>query len=195
MSNFFTLPGEYLLNKLALHAPGIASLLGVAEPGEAITFTVVLSALLWILACVALWGSVRFVQNLRRITDALVHTLWYRVTETAAGLKTRVICNFRQLFPRRHSAGLETMPEVQFDDFDFTVLQAAVGRGPEFTISAPELASQYGLRPAQFQQSLRKLHGNKMIATVSGATDGFDNYRLTDNGAAYMKMWERRQAS
>lgn len=195
MSNFFTLPGEYLLIQLALHAPGIASLLGVAEPKEAITFTIVLSALMWILACVAIWGSVRLVQNLRRITDALVRTLWYRVTEAAGNLKTRVICNFRQWFPRPHSAGLEAMPEVQFDDFDFTVLQAAADRGPGFTTSAPELASQYGLRPAQFQQSLRKLHGNKMIAAVIGATDGFDNYRLTDYGAAYMKMWERRRAS
>jgi hypothetical protein len=34
-----------------------------------------------------------------------------------------------------------------------------------------------------------------MIATVIGSTDGFDNYRLTDYGAAYIKMWERRQAS
>ena len=84
---------------------------------------------------------------------------------------------------------------MRFDDFDFTVLQAAADCGPGFTTSAPELASTYGLRPSQFQNSLCKLNSSKMITTVIGSTEGFDNYRLTDYGAAYMKMWERRQAS
>lgn len=68
-------------------------------------------------------------------------------------------------------------------------------RGRGFTTSAPELASNFGLRPAQFQKSLSNLQSSKMISTVIGSTDGFDNYRLTDYGAAYMKMWERHQAS
>lgn len=82
-----------------------------------------------------------------------------------------------------------------FDDFDFTVLQAAANRGPGFTTSAPELASQYGLRPSQFQESLLRLQNSKMITSVIGSTDGFDNYRLTDYGAAYIRMWDQRQAS
>lgn len=195
MSNFFTLPGEYAINQLALHAPGLASLLGVTEAGASITFTIVLSLLIWVLACVSFWGCMRLVQNLYRITGALVRTLWYRVTQAVGSLKTRLVCNFRQLFPLRHSDGQKTMSEVEFDDFDFTVLQAAANRGPGFTTSAPDLASQFGLRPSQFHESLHKLHGNRMIATVIGSTDGFDNYRLTDYGAAYIKMWERRQAS
>jgi len=195
MSNFFTLPGEYAINQLALHAPGMASLLGVTEAGTSITFTIILSLLIWILACVSFWGSIRLVKNLYRITGALVRTLWYRVTQTAGGLKTRFVCNFRQLIPLRHADEQKTMPEVELDDFDFTVLQAAANRGPGFTTSAPELASQYGLRPSQFHQSLRKLQNSRMIATVIGSTDGFDNYGLTDYGAAYIKMWERRQAS
>jgi hypothetical protein len=195
MSNFFTLPGEYAINQLALHAPGMASLLGVTEAGASITFTIILSLLIWVLACVSFWGSIRLVKNLYRITGALVRTLWYRVTQAAGGLKTRFVCNFRQLIPLRHADEQRTMPEVELDDFDFTVLQAAANRGPGFTTSAPELASQYGLRPSQFHQSLRKLQNSRMIATVIGSTDGFDNYGLTDYGAAYIKMWERRQAS
>jgi len=195
MSNFFTLPGEYVINQLALHAPGLASLLGVTESGASIIFTIVLSLLIWVLACVSFWGSIRLVQNTYRITGALVRTLWYRVTQSAGSLKTRLVCNFRQLFPSRYSDSQKTTTELEFDDFDFTVLQAAADRGPGFTTSAPDLASQFGLRPSQFHKSLRKLHGNRMIATVIGSTDGFDNYRLTDYGAAYIKMWERRQAS
>ena len=195
MSNFFTLPGQYVINQLALHAPGLASLLGVTEAGASITFTFALSLFIWVLACVSFWGFIRLVQNLYRITGALIRTLWYRITQAACNLKTRLVCNYRQLFPLRHSDGQKTTPEVEFDDFDFTVLQVAANGGPGFTTSAPDLAGQFGLRPSQFHESLHKLHGNKMIATVVGSTDGFDNYRLTDYGAAYIKMWERRQAS
>jgi hypothetical protein len=195
MSNFFTLPGDYVLNQVKLHAPGMASLFGIGQPEDSITLTIVLSLLLWILACVALWASVRFVQNTYRISNALVYTAWHRIVQGVGNIRTRLICFFRQHFPHRQSADIESTPELEFDDFDFTVLQAAAQRGPGFTTSAPELASQYGLRPSQFQDSLRKLQNSKMITTVLGSTDGFDNYRLTDYGAAYIRMWDQRQPS
>ena len=194
MSNFFTLPGDYVLSQVKLHAPGMASLFGIAKPEDSITLTIVLSVFLWMLACVAVWASVRFVRNVHRISDALVRTAWYRAVQGTGNVKTRIICNLRQLFPHRRSGDPESTPELEFDDFDFTVLQAAADRGPGFTTSAPELASKFGLRPSQFQESLRKLQNSKMIATVIGSTDGFDNYRLTDYGAAYIRMWDQRQA-
>jgi hypothetical protein len=195
MSNFFTLPGDYVLNQVKLHAPGMASLFGIGRPEDSITLTIVLSVLLWMLACVAVWASVKFVRNTIRISDALVRTAWYRLVQATGNVKTRIVCNLRQLFPHRRSADIESTPELKFDDFDFTVLQAAAERGPGFTTSAPELAGQYGLRPSQFQESLRKLQNSKMITTVLGSTDGYDNYRLTDYGAAYIRMWDRQQAS
>ena len=192
MANFFTLPGDYVLNLLAQKAPGLASALGLATPEDSIVFTIVLSIFLWMLACVLFWAAVRLVQNLHRISGAIVRTLWFRLVQGAGNIKTRIICNLRQLFPQREADDSVPSPETEFDDFDFTVLQATADRGPGFTTSAPELASQYGLRPSQFQDSLRKLQSSNMIATVIGSTDGFDNYRLTDYGAAYIKMWESR---
>ena len=194
MANFFTLPGDYVLNLLAQEAPGLASLLGLARPEDAIVFTIVLSTFLWILVVIVFWGAVRLVQNLHRISSAIVRTVLYRLVQGTGNIKTRIICNLRQLFPQRIESSVPA-PEAEFDDFDFTVLQATADRGPGFTTSAPELASQYGLRPSQFQGSLKKLQSSKMIATVIGSTDGFDNYRLTDYGAAYIKMWDQRQAS
>jgi hypothetical protein len=195
MADFFTLPGDYVLNLLAQKAPDLVSVLGLARPEDSIVFTLVLSIFLWILACVVSWGAVRLVQNLHRISGAIVRTLWYRLVQGAANIKTRVICNLRQLFPRQQTDDSMPSPELEFDDFDFTVLQATADCGPGFTTSAPALASKYGLRPSQFQDSLRKLQSSKMIATVIGSTDGFDNYRLTDYGAAYIKMWDQRRAN
>jgi hypothetical protein len=195
MSNVFTFPGEYARELLTQHTPGLASLLGVSRAEESIIFTIVLSLVAWILACVLLWGLVRLVQNIYRIAGAMLLTFWYRLTQGAGSIKTRVVCQFRRLIPMRQTVSREPLPEVQFDDIDLTVLQAAGERGAGFTTSAPELASKFGLRPAQFQNSLRKLQSSKMIDTVLGSTDGFDNYRLTDYGASYMRMWEQRQAS
>jgi hypothetical protein len=191
MANFFTLPGDYVLNLLTREAPGLASLLGLARPEDAIVLTIVLSTFLWILVVVLFWGAVQLVQNLRRISGAIIRTIWYQLAQGVGNIRTRIICNLRQLFPKRRADDSVHSPETEFDDFDFTVLQAAADRGPGFTTSAPELASKYGLRPSQFQDSLRKLQSSKLIATVIGSTDGFDNYRLTDYGAAYIKMLDQ----
>ena len=195
MANLFTLPGNYVLNLLAQKAPGLASLLGLAKPEDSIVVTIVLSTFLWILACVLFWGAVRLARNLQRFSGAIVRTMWYRLIQGVGNTRTRIICRLRQLFPRQQADDSVPSPETEFDDFDFTVLQATADRGPGFTTSAPELASEYGLRPSQFQDSLRKLHNSKLIAAVIGSTDGFDNYRLTDYGAAYIKMWDQRRAS
>jgi hypothetical protein len=34
-----------------------------------------------------------------------------------------------------------------------------------------------------------------MVDVVIGSTDGFENYRLTDYGAAYLSMWQRQDAA
>ena len=195
MTNFFTLPGDYVLSLLAEEAPGLASLLGLAQPEDSIVFTIVLSTFLWILVVVLLGGAVQLLQNLRRISGAIIRTLWYQLVQGVGSTRTRIICNLRQLFPKQQTGDSVTSPETEFDDFDFTVLQATADCGPGCTTSAPELAGKYGLRPSQFQDSLTKLQSSKMIATVIGSTDGFDNYRLTDYGEAYIKMWNQRGAS
>ena len=81
---------------------------------------------------------------------------------------------------------------IEFDDLDLAVLRSATMQGAGFAMSAPELAEQFRMRPAQVQRSLNKLSKNKMLAYVIGSTDGFDNYRLTDSGAAFFSMWERQ---
>ena len=194
MLNFLTFPGEYLRNLIDQHIPYLPSLLGVTSAEDSIGFTIMLTMLAWILVCISLWGVVRLVQNLYRRADSLVRSLCYRTGQTAGNIKTRVVCIVRRFFPLRQSSGVKTLPEITFDDFEFTVLQAVGDCGAGFTTSAPELASKFGMRPGQFKKSLRKLHSSKMIDTVIGSTDGFDNYRLTDYGASYMKVWNQRQS-
>jgi hypothetical protein len=194
MPNFLTFPGEYLRALIAQHTPYLASLLGVTRAEDSIGFTIMLTLLVWMLVCVSLWASVRLVQNLYRTADSLVRSLSYRTGQTARNIKTRVVCIFRRFFTLRQSSGVKTLPEITFDDFEFTVLQAVGDCGAGFTTSAPELASKFGMRPGQFKKSLRNLHSSKMIDTVIGSTDGFDNYRLTDYGASYMKVWKQRQS-
>ena len=195
MENFFTIPGIYLLEALTVHAPGIAALLGISKPPDAIVLVIVLSALAWIFAVIACWGIVMFARNFYRISEAMVRTLLYRVTQSAGNVRTWIICRYRRFLPKQTEHSPEVTPQISFDDFDFTVLRAAAERGPGFSTSASELADKYSLLPSQFEKSLGKLSSNKMLDTVLGSTDGFDNYRLTDYGAAYLQMWEQRKAS
>lgn len=195
MENLFTLPGIYLLELLTAHAPGITALLGISIPSDAIALVIGLSALVWVLVVIACWGIVTLSRSFYRVSEAMIRTLWHRITQTAGNVKTLVICRVRFLFPKPTESSPEAIPQVPFDDFDFTVLRAAAERGPGFSTSAAELASKYSLRPSQFEKSLGRLSNNKMLTTVIGSTDGFDNYRVTDYGVAYLQTWEQLKAS
>jgi RIO-like serine/threonine protein kinase len=83
---------------------------------------------------------------------------------------------------------------IEFDDIDLAVLRTASAQGPGFALSAPELAEKFTMRPAQVQRSLDRLRQNKMLDSVIGSTDGYDNYRLTDSGFAFLAMLQRQQA-
>ena len=195
MENLFTMPGIYLLEALTVHAPSTAALLGISNPSDSIVLVIVLSALTWTFAVIACRGIVMLARNFYRVSEAIIRTLWFRAMQSAGNVRTWVICRYRSFSPKRTTSLLEVVPEIQFDDFDFAVLQAAAERGPGFSTSAAELAGKYSLRPSQFQKALCKLSSNKLLATVIGSTDGFDNYRLTDYGASYLQMWEQRKAS
>jgi hypothetical protein len=195
MEAFFTMPGIYLLRALTVHAPSAAASLGIANPSDSIALLIVLSALAWVFAVIACWGIVMLSRSFYRTSEAIIRTLCHRAMQSARNVRTWVICRYRSLLPKKTASSLEVMPEVQFDDIDFAVLQTAAERGPGFATSAPELAGKYSWRPSQFQKALGKLSSNKMLTTVIGSTDGFDNYRITDYGAAYLRMWERQKAN
>lgn len=195
MENFFTSPGNFVLQTLLQHTPSVAAFLGISDPANSITLVIVLSAIIWVLGVTACWGAVMLVRNIYRISEAIIRTVWYRSRQAVGNIRTWLLCRCKSLVSKQPEPALHAESEVQFDHFDFTVLRAAAERGPGFSTSAPELASKYSLRPSQFERSLGKLSRNKMLATVIGSTDGFDNYRLTDYGAAYLQMWEQREAS
>ena len=195
MEDLFTAPGTYLLEALRAHAPSAAALLEISNPSDSIVLLIVLSTFVWVFAVIACWGIVMLVRNIYRVSESIIRTLWYRATQSAANLRTWMICRYRSLLPKQTASSLEPIAEVQLDDFDFTVLRAAAERGPGFSTSAPELADKYSLLPSHFQKTLGKLSSNKMLTTVIGSTDGFDNYRITDYGAAYLQMWEKRRIS
>ena len=60
------------------------------------------------------------------------------------------------------------------------------------TLSAPELTGQLKLRPAQIQHRLENLMHHQMVQSVIGSTDGYENYRLTDSGLAFITMMQRQ---
>jgi hypothetical protein len=195
MGDLFTLPGIYLLEALTAYAPNAAALLGISHPSDSIILLIALSTFAWVLVVIACSGIVILARNAYRVSEAMIRTLGYRAMQSARNLRTWTICRYKSLLPKQTASSLESIAEVQFDDLDFTVLRAAAERGPGFCTSAAELAGKYSLLPSQFQKTLDKLSSNKMLTTVIGSTDGFDNYRITDYGVAYLQMWEKRRAS
>ena len=185
-------PGGFVLSKFAELAPLTAANWGISNADDSITAAAVLSGVFWLLMLVIAWRLYRYVSSLLRNTVALYHTLWYRGRQAAGSLKTMLLCRLREFVPRRHDDGIDTTPEIDFDDLDLAVLRTAAASGPGLATSAPEIAEKFKLRPAEVQRSIDKLRRSRMLDTVIGTTDGYGNFRLSPSGATFVAMWQRR---
>ncbi len=190
--NIFVLPGDFLLSQFAAHAPRVAAKLGFVGDDQSDMLLVVLSLLIWFLLAVVVMKILRLWQNFVRISSAMIKTISFRISLATRNLKTRFMCSLRRLIPR-HSNRVDAVAEVEFDDLDLAVLRSTAACGPGFTTSAAELADQFPLRPTQIQRSLDKLSSNKMLDRATGSTDGFETYRLSQSGAFFMAMWQRKE--
>lgn len=188
----FVLPSEFLLAQIVVHVPDLATWLGIDNGETPVLMSILLSLLSWFLLIVAVTMILRLGQNVARILGSIGRTVMFRFSLAVRSIKTKLVLKLRQLLPRRASSSAGAIPMVEFDDLDLAVLRSASAQGPGFALSAPELADEFKLRPAQVQRSLDKLSQNKMLDYVLGSTDGFDNYRMTDSGAAYVAMWQRQ---
>jgi hypothetical protein len=187
----FAWPGEYTILQLSWLMPDFAAYM--STPTNHTTAVVILSLVYWYLVVVLATITVKVCRNITRIVTATTRSILFRITLEIGNAKTKLVCKLRQRWSWGKSRQEYGTPMVEFDKLDLAVLKSAVASGPGFALSAPELAEQFSLRPAQVQRSLDKLCRNSMITTVIGATDGFDNYRLTDSGSAFVAMYERQQ--
>jgi len=192
----YVLPGQVALSLLVTHAPGLAAWLNIDGGETPLLMTFLLSLVYWFLVIVLLVYIARFCQSITRYVESLLRTGLYYVSHLLACLKTRTILSLRGLFPRRRRRRAEddAPPMIEFDKLDMAVLRTVSAKGPGFALAAPDLADRFKLRPSQVQRSLDKLSNSKMLVSVIGNTDGYDNYRLTDYGHAYLAMWLRQSS-
>lgn len=187
----FAAPGNFLLDTTLHTAPGLAKFLSFDSIYAPTLVVFLLSLLYWSLLVVLLKLLLRMGEDIARQLGALLRTGLFRASSYLAGVKTRAILHMREWFPKRRDADPDT-PMIEFDKLDIAVLRSASAIGPGMALSAPDLAGRFKLRPKQIQRSLEKLSQNKLLARAMGATDGFDNFRVTDSGSAFLAMWQRQ---
>ena len=190
--DFLTVPGDFLLALFLEYAPLSAARAGIAPDADTFVLSAVVSLFFWAFVLLALRRAWKLFGDIARDVDAILLTIRYRLGHWLRNWKTRVVIRFREFFPHQEESGIEAVPEIDFDDLDLAVLQSAAAGGPAFAMSAPELAEEFRLRPAQVQRSLDKLRNNRMIDIVIGSTDGFQNYRLTASGETFVSIWQRQ---
>ena len=186
-------PGEFMLTSFAELAPVTARAWGIAEDGNIIAATAVTSGFFWLLMVIIAWRLYRYSRSLARNLIALLRTALYRASEAARSLKTLLVCRLSEFSPRQADDGIDTAPEIDFDDLDIAVLRSAAACGPGLATSAPEISEIFKLRPSEVQRSIDKLRQNRMLDTVIGSTDGYGNFRLSNYGTTFMAMWQRQQ--
>lgn len=180
----FVMPGDIVL-----------TMLGVAVDNRSVSMLFIISLTVWSLIAVVGLIVLKLGKNAARFAGAMLRTTLYRMSLAVGNYKTKLILKLREWFPKRAVRNADSTPMVEFDDIDLAVLRTAAARGPGFTTSAPEIAEQLTLRPAQIQRSLEKLSHNKMLETTIGSTDGFENFRVSQMGSAFALNWSRQRAS
>jgi hypothetical protein len=176
--DLFMLPGAFVLSQLDTHAPELALKLGIGVEGIGVMLPAFVSLLLWSLLGILVWKTVR----------AIISRIFYATRR----LKTFLVCKLQKLNRRRLLSRPVSIPEVEFDELDIAVLNTGSTLPPGLALTATELSGQLTKRPAQVQRSLDKLRKYGLVDDTIGATDGFDNFRLTRSGAYLLSMWQRK---
>lgn len=186
-------PGDFLWSLATAIEPDLLGVLGINASRETVTLGIAIAY--WLLVLVVAARAVSLLRSMGRSIVAIVRSLVYRFSQGLAGLRIRLHLKFRGFVRWRRLLSHVEPPVVEFDDLELAVLQYGVSRGPGFAISAPELAEELSVRPSQVQRCLDKLSHNRMLDTAIGSTEGYDNYRLTDSGAAFFAMWQRQSST
>jgi hypothetical protein len=195
LREIYLAPGEVALSRFIELAPLTAADRGITASADSTVLVAVTAGMFWLLTSIIAWRLYRYCQSLLRNSAAVLHTIWYRTRQAVGGLKIWLICRYREFVPRRQDDGIDAIPEIDFDELDLAVLRSAAARGPGMATSAPEVAEEFKLRPSQVQRSVDKLRRNKMVDSVIGETDGYDNFRLSSSGATFVAMWQRQSDS
>ena len=190
----FISPVTWLLTALSSHVPALLERLSNSAVDGASVWPSVIALLIWCTLLFVIWRFVVLVRNTIRVVAAWIHLIRFRISLVVRGFKTKLVCTLMRWIPRRSSSGMSVEPDIEMDDLDMAVLQTLSMKGPGFAVSAPDLAEEFRMRPAQIQRRLDRLRERKMLEDVIGSTDGYDNYRLTNIGVSFLTVWNRQHA-
>ena len=185
----FMLPGDLLLSTVAWIAPQFAQIMTIGTGKAVVMF--VLSLVGWTIILVGGLLLSRACRGVARQVSSMFRVLLWNAKMFIGTLRTRMLWKYREYFGHK-TAQAETVSQAQFDDMDIAVLASISRSGSGKASSAPQLAEKYKLRPAQIQDRLDQLANNHLLHSVNAATDGYDNYRLTESGLAMLAMCERQ---
>jgi hypothetical protein len=190
----FISPVTWLLTALSSHVPALLERLSNSAVDGASVWPSVIALLIWCTLLFVIWRFVVLVRNTIRVVAAWIHLIRFRISLVVRGFKTKLVCTLMRWIPRRSSSGMSVEPDIEMDDLDMAVLQTLSMKGPGFAVSAPDLAEEFRMRPAQIQRRLDRLRERKMLEDVIGSTEGYDNYRLTNIGVSFLTVWNRQHA-
>ncbi len=190
----FLLPGKLVLNHLPARAQALLQNPGASAQANPDLPSALVSLLFWLLLVWFLWKSFRRVAELAWYLRIAARIFAFRIARGLHNFFASLLRNFRRIMPHRRSIAGSQLGEVNFDNLDLAVLKTSARLGPGLATSAPDLAVELARRPAQVQQSLDKLRKYHMLVVVIGSSDGFDHYRVSPSGSAFLASWLRQES-
>jgi hypothetical protein len=179
-------PGDLVVKQLASVLPGLGPGARCISAGALDPLALLISLVAWLLLALLLLRVYRVLKRIARRCNEALAAIRLRLRLA----KARFTRSLMQLFGAGGDGSGIATGTVDFDGTDIAVLRVAKSQPAGYTISVPDLVAHFRLRPSVVQKSLERLSENRLLEPVIGHTDGYENYRLTSTGAAFVRSME-----
>jgi hypothetical protein len=183
---FAVAPVDTLIELFRMQFPALMALIPDAGGDSFAVVMTGLTILVWVtLILIASLGT-RILLRVFDYTESILSRAWFSFAQVPGRLRIRCLCLIKGLFGNSSTNRFPEVTDVQIDKLDLVVLKATASVGAGLATSAADLAEVVRIRPGKIQQALERLDQQKLVDRVIGATDGFQNYRLSESGAYFV---------
>lgn len=191
LSEWFFLPGDWLIYLLTSHAPALADILGISAADYGGRLAGFLAWVCWVALAIA---TIAAAAAVRRFDRALTSG----IAAAAAGIKRRVrmavaFARYRQQQRRK----VRKEPTFQGEEptlsrNEVRALELHAKLAPGFALAVSDVVEELDVRAHEARAVLERLQRLNLVQSTVGGLDGDAAYTLTSSGRALARMLHAR---
>jgi hypothetical protein len=183
--DWLRLPGETAAAWLALHAPSVAGIAGVADGTGRTALAVTLSVLCWLFVLLLLAFVIEKIRDFDRRTTSYLSGRYAEAKRQLRILRRR-IASAIGLMKEQHATPAIVVSTIDLPQLEARVLRCYGSDNAKSGMLADEIAARLKLTLQQVEGVLRLLLQEHLVERGSAAGPGHEAHRITQAGQIYL---------